>query len=1002
MQMKRLCVAGLRAGLLSSASLLIVSTAFAQEAPTTPAPAQPATVVAPADDATPPEATSPDQAGAAAAGTPAAAPAAQTAANEDPSDVQEIVVTGTRLSVSGYQQPTPVTVVGAEKLERDAEMDLASVITDLPSVGPSQSTNSGLGTQSISSNTAGLALINLRSLGTARTLTLFNGVRVAPSAENGGVDLNLLPSTLVERIDVVTGGASAAWGSDAVSGVVNVILNKKFDGIAAHIEGATNQKGTRQQLKGELSFGTDVTERGHLILSGSYLYSPDRVIPSETDWYKSQGLVLNPAFTPTNSEPRLIHAERVGMANATQGGLITSGPLRGIQFVENGRPVPFDFGNVSGTLSNGGTFADPILQGQAQNLTIPLRSGQLFGHFSYDLGSDITASLEINYGKAKTRNSGPSFTRNNNVLIRADNPFLDAGLAAQMQARGIASFNLSTTNTNNVDIAGGDEPTALAVGNWNAEGERTLFRQVLSFEGPLKLFADWDWNVDFQHSKVHRYTYINGNPITARYNQAIDAVRVTPANVGTSGLPIGTIACRSSLTAPNGCVPLNVLGINVADPAAIAYVQGRSDGTGSFSDLWFEQYTASAAMRGEPFSTWAGPVDVAFGVDYRDDSIRQTADPLQYARAYTISNRQKFDASQDSIEGFGEINVPLINEGFVDSFDLNAAVRWTNYSTSGEVVTWKVGAVSQLNEHIRVRATASRDIRAPTLVGLFEPGASQQQVVLDPVTNTATSITTIIAGNPNLDPEVARTYTAGIVLTPQFLPGLSASVDYYKIRIKDAFVTPLADQVVRECRDGNPNFCALVQRDPSTNALTGLLVGPVNAAFEKTAGIDFQVDYRMPAFDGRLDFSVLGNLITELAIDALGTVRRPLNSLNRTLEGPNKFRSTISASYTGDRFSTGLQARVIGAGKLNTLAGPKDIDDNSVPAVAYLDARASYFLDADRKFQAYLAVDNLLGRKPPIIPNDPLGSFAYFFVPTRTELYDFLGRQFRVGLRAKF
>lgn len=584
MQVKGLCVAGLRAGLLSSASLFIFGAASAQEAP--------AAASAPAEPAT----------------------SGQTALN----DPQEILVTGTRLSVSSYQQPTPVTMVGSEKLERDSKVDLASVLTELPAVGPSQSTNSSLNTQSLSASTAGLALINLRSLGVARTLTLFNGVRVAPSAENGGVDLNLLPSTLVERIDVVTGGASAAWGSDAVSGVINVILNKKFEGWAAHVEGATNQKGTRQQLKGELSFGTDIAERGHLILSGSYTYSPDLVIPTETSWYKAQNLVNNPAYTPTNNEPRLIHADYVGMANATQGGLITSGPLRGIQFVENGRPVPFDFGNVSGTLSNGGTFANPVYQGQAQNLTTPARMAQLYGHFAYDLGGGITANFELNYGNSRTRTNGPSYARNNNVLISIDNPYLDPGLAAEMQTLGITSFNLSTTNTNNAIIANGNSPHALGVGNWNAEVKRTLFRQVLSLDGPLSLLGTWNWNIDLQHSKVHRNTYINGNPITARYNLATDAVRVTAANVGTSGLPVGSIACRSTLTdLSNGCVPLNVLGIGVADPGAIAWIQGRTDGTGSVSDLWFEQWTASAAMRGEPFSTWAGPVAVALGVDYR-------------------------------------------------------------------------------------------------------------------------------------------------------------------------------------------------------------------------------------------------------------------------------------------------------------------------------------------------------------------------------------------------
>ena len=925
-----------------------------------------------------------------------------------PAAEADIVVTGTRLQVNGYQQPTPVSVIGVEKLERDNKTDLASVIADFPSVGPSQSANSGLNTQSLSANTAGLSLVNLRNLGVARTLVLFDGIRVAPSAEGGGADLNQLPSSLVQRIDVVTGGASAAYGSDAVSGVVNVILNKKFTGLAAHAEGASNEKGTRQQAKAELSFGTNVGERGHLILSGSYLYSPDRVIPTETDWFDNQGLIGNPAYTSTNGQPRYIHA-KVGAASATQGGVILTGPLAGTQFIGNGTPVPFVIGNVSGTVQNGGTFINPVYNGQVHNLTTPMRALNLFGHFSQELTDSINFNFELNYGKTISNTNGPSYVRNGTtaVVIKQSNPYLDPGLAAQMLNQGIASFALNTFATNNAVIQNGDEPNAYGIGNWNGDSTRTLFRQVASLDGTFKLGSEWHWNIDAQHSEVHRHSHINGNPITARYNLAVDAVRVTSANVGTSGLAIGSIACASTLTAPtNGCRPLNIMGIGVADPAAIAWIQGTTDGPGMTTDLYFKQWTASGAVRGEPVSTWAGPVAVALGVDYRKDSLLQTADPLSYARAYTLSNRQYINASQNSIEGYGEIGVPLVKDGFVKSLDLNGAYRFTHYSSSGDVSTWKVGATSQIIDDIRVRATYSRDIRQPSILDLYDPGSSQAQNVPDPFNGgLPTAITTLIAGNPNLKPEKARTFTAGVVLTPTFLPGLSASVDYYAINIKDALFTPNVQQVLDNCTiKQNANFCALLTKD-SLGHLTGLLVGPVNAASSKTAGFDFQLDYRFAALGGDMNFSVLGNYITRLSTDSLGNVSTPLNSLNSAQAGPNKFRSTFTLSYKANRWGTTAQVRTIGAGNLNTLwgsSGPNSVDDNHVPAVAYLDLRANYYVDSAKRINFYAAMDNVLNRKPPIIPNDPTSAFAYFFVPTRTELYDFLGRQLRVGVRAKF
>jgi outer membrane receptor protein involved in Fe transport len=909
------------------------------------------------------------------------------------SSVDDIVVTGSRLGISGYQAPTPVTVVSAERLLRDAHTDLSSVLQNLPAVGPSISTNSGAATQSSSSGTAGLAIVNLRNLGAGRTLTLYDGVRVAPSGDGFGVDLNLLPSALVSRIDVVTGGASAAWGSDAVSGVVNVILNRDFDGLSVDIEGATNQLETRQSAKIDVTYGRDIGDRGKLILSGSYFNSPDLVIPTDTPWYNAQMLVNNPAYTPTNNEPRLIHVDRAGMHTATRGGVVVGpagSPLLGYQFLDNGRPARFDFGRISGLVTTGGTYANPVLEGQFHSLTIPIENVQGFGFFSYDLTDSITARLEVNFAQSEMSNTSPTYARN--VTIFRDNPYIDASLLPLL---GTApSFTIGTTNANNVNLAAGDDPQGEGVGLWGNRVTRELARVVFGLEGR---FGEWDWNIDVQHSQSYRYTDSYRNPIVANYNLATDAVRVTSANVGTSGLAIGSIACRSRLTNPsNGCVPLNVLGTDVADPAAIAYIQG----SGAWSELWQTQTTASAAVRGEPFSTWAGPVAVALGFDYRKEEYLQEADPLSYARAYSIGNFQFFDAEGDSSEIFAEANVPLLRDQVVQSLDFNAALRVTDYSTSGRVETWKIGATSQINDDIRVRATTSRDIRAPTLLQLFNPGSSQRQTVIDPANGSSVNIATLIRGNPNLVPEEADTFTAGIVLTPRFLPGFSASIDYYEIDISGAFATPNQGTILAECQAGSAQYCALVDRN-SAGVLQSVTVASVNAASEVTAGWDFQADYRMEAWGGDLDFFVQGNYTTELAVDSFGVVREELNSLRGgTLAGPLEYRATYGANWRNDVFSVGAQIRHNGAAKLNQFWTAKDVDDNDIPAYAWLDLRASYFVREN--VQAFIAVDNVFDRDPPIIPQTSTDAFSFFFAPTRTELYDFLGRSFRFGIRAKF
>ena len=991
MNVKAFWIGSLRVGLVSTASVAALGAAHAQASPATIVPVaavtQSESSSGPSDQ---PAANSvADQAPAAAANE------SSDAGSNAPQD-GDIIVTGSRLEVSGYRQPTPVTVLGAEKLTRDNRTELISALAELPAVGPTGGISNSANSASISNNIAGQQLINLRNLGTGRTLTLFDGVRVA------GGDLSLMPTSLVQRVDVVTGGASAAWGSDAVSGVVNVILNKTFEGLLVNVQGESNWGGYSQKAKGEVSLGVDIGSRAHLIVSGAYLYSPDRVIPTDTSWYKAQNLVNNPAYTTTNGQPRLIHADNVGLSTATQGGLITSGPLRGTQFLANGVPASFDFGNVTGNLSNGGTLNISVDNGIAQNVTVPYKGGQFFGYLSYDLGGGIEASLEVNYLKSEVRTTSQGYVRNS-VLVKNDNPYLDAVTLGRMDAAGITSFTLGTINSNNVNVTDGKSLWGLSVGNYNATSTRTINRQVLSLSGPLSFLGDWKWNANLQRSEQHQHIFIGNNPIVARYDLATDPVRVTAANVGTSGLAVGSIACRSTLANPtNGCRPLNVLGINVADPAAMVYIHGTDTTSGSFSDLYTKQWTASAAMRGEPFSTWAGPVAMALGADFRRDQVVQTADPLQVARAYAVSNRQPFNGSQESIEGFAEVNIPLIADGIVKSLDVNAAGRLIHYNTSGQVVTWKFGATSQLNDDLRLRGTISRDIRAPTPVSLFATGATINISIPDPFNNnTVVNAVQITSGNPNLDPEKADTITVGVVATPSWLPGFSASVDYYSIDINKAFYTPGFAEIIPRCVGGEQAFCSLLTRN-AAGVLTAVNSSPNNAQSEAAAGFDIQVDYRLPLGAGRLDISAMANYVTKAETRNQGRTIDYLNSLNIEYNGINQFRSVVSATYSQPQFSATVQARVIGAGKLSTSFKPGDVDDNHVPAKAYFDLRASYYADQDKRFQIYASVDNVLGSKPPIIPNPPTYPNPTLFIPARTELYDFLGTVFRAGVRAKF
>jgi iron complex outermembrane recepter protein len=915
--------------------------------------------------------------------------------------MESIYVTGSRIRINGYDQPTPVTSVTKAEIEREMYLDIGEAISSIPSSGTATSPNTSQGSQSVSGANAGLSLVNLRGLGVNRTLVLYDGTRVVQSNGSGGVDMNMIPAALVQRIDVVTGGASAAWGSDAVAGVVNVILNKQFTGWAVIGEASGYEEGNRSTDKFELSFGKQVLSgRGHILLSGTYRDSPDVVQPTEMSWFKNQALMDNPNYTPTNGEPRLVHAENVGLWSMTPGGVVTSGPLKGIQFVgPQGTPVPFEYGQISGTLMTGGTFVNPALVGSAHNLAVPIRSETLFGYFSYDFSENITGSIELNYGQTETLNGGTPYTRQGDVQIKIDNPYLDPAIAARMAALNLASFPLGTTNTNNGAVW--NDPWARGLGNLHNKADRDMSRAVANLKGQI---GGWLWDASLQVSEVSRDTNMVVNPVVANYNRAVDAVGVTSANVGDSGLQVGSIVCRSTLTTPeNGCQPLNILGEGVATEAAIAYV---NNGEPRGRDL-FKQETAMFSIQGQPFSTWAGFAAAVGGLEYRRESTKSTADPISYARGYAAGNWQYMDAGYDVKEAFLEMDIPLVSDGFVDALDLNAALRVTDYSTSGVVETWKVGITSSLNENFRIRATVSSDIRAPTLQELFNPGWTSNRVVSDPFRpgSNPTNIFALNGGNPDLKPEIAKTITGGVIWSPAAVPGFTASLDYYSIEIDDAIVGTSFDYVLAQCFAGREIFCPLIRRN-AEGIITIIAGAPVNAAAADTSGFDFESSYSREIFNGFLTARIMANYTNERVFDQRGVVADMAGSLNRDPpnigQGLPKFKAIANLTYTQDRYAATVQLRGIGSAKLNNAWTSLDVDDNSVPSVTYLDIRASMSLDSGKKYQAFLAINNVLSEAPPIVAHSSEAGLPYFYIPTRTDIYDTFGRSWRVGLRATF
>ena len=947
--------------------------------------------------------------------------------------VEQVVVTGSRITTAGYEAPTPVTVVDAAMLQRDAQTDIADAIRQLPAFGTSSGPNNSSSANFIVSSTPGIDVVNLRQLGVLRTLVLFDGQRVVASSVSGGVDLSTMPSVLVQRVDVVTGGASAAYGSDAVAGVVNVILNKNFSGFSANLEGSDSTHDDHRQFKGELAYGFDfLGDRAHNIAAVSYLSSPDTFFINQRSWFKNTRLVNNPAYNGgANGQPRLITVNNVGQSQATQGGLITgcgaainpalpfsitnaaasaNCSLRGTQFVGPGAtPTPFNFGNVSGPFSWGGSAE--TAQSDLDHLALPLHTFTAFDHLRYKVADNISASIELNYGKSYSENNSYVYNRLANLPISIDNPYLPASIKAQMTTPYIY---LGTNNMNNMGTTGAHlvnnslDTEQQSLGIPVSTNRRELFRGVASLDGSIG--DDWSWNAYAQHGEARVHTVVINNVLKANYNNAVDAVLAPAGNA--LGVAAGTIVCRSSLTNPtNGCAPLNVFGIGNASSAAINYITGPARNGGNWALSVLNEDVFAGSINGVLPAEWslpAGRIAVATGFEYRKEAARVTADANAQAVGWSVGNFSAFTGQYNVVEGFGEVTAPILKDEFVQSLEFNAAGRITSYSTSGMVETWKLGMTSQVNDDIRLRSIWSFDIRAPDLQELFATGFSVLATQPDiHNNNNPVSAYTLQGGNPNLKPEKSTTVSAGIVLTPHWVEGLNLSVDYYSINIKGAIATIGTNVILAQCAAGNQAFCNQLTFagpiGPAGNpSLSQVATVPINANSQDVSGFDVQADYQFPILDGGMNVHFWGNYIDSQDQTAAGVPKFDYAGSvgpDSAVSGIPKFRGTASATYLEGPWQGTVQGRFIGEARLNNAWGPLDVDNNHLPFVAYMDLRLSY--KWNDSIQIYGAIDNFFNTPPPLTP----GTSAvqnFYDQGIRDTVYDAIGRQFRVGVRVHY
>jgi iron complex outermembrane receptor protein len=993
-------------------------------------------------------------------------PEQQTAAEA----AETVVVSASRISIAGDTAPTPVSVVDSGQLQQAANNDIGETLRQLPMMGTAQSPVAATQGNAGNSGAVGISSINLRNLGVTRTLVLVDGDREVWAGVQYGVDLNTIPSIMIKRVDVVTGGASAAWGSDAVAGVVNLIIDKNFTGLKGSVDLMDNNYDSRRQYGFSIANGFDFdSDRGHIELAGTYADSPNTTYMGQLKWFNNPALVANPAYNATTNPgvPQLIHVNNAGNSSPPGGYIsattLTSGvastALNNIQFGPNSQISPYSKGNCSyyansnlppyiaattsttNTTCSGGSDGQAYSPSQIGLASYPLLTETGFFYGTYKVTPNIVASAMLNYSKVSA--VGSSLTIQTNAVVNSGNPYIPASVQSQMTALGVKSITVTSTGTSStggqpggfIQAAPGVGPEQFenSVGTPEEYTNRQFYRGVFKLDGTIG--NDWSWDVSAQHSENHLHEHYNSIEIVSNFTNAVNAVTVTAANQGTSGIPIGSIACASTLTSPtNGCVPYNPFGTGVVNPASLGYIVDHND----YYFLNMEEDTGHAGMQGVlPWDfTGAGAPALSFGWDWRKETMVSKADPFGSLGALGGGNFVPISAEYNTEEGYGELDIPIIKNGFVESLDGNMAGRITDYSTSGMVETWKLGLTSQINDDFRVRGTWSFDIRAPDLAELFNDiPASGGQV--DYKNNITEAVALSEAhGNANLFPETATTISAGVVLTPHWVPGLTMSFDVYSINVKNIVVTPSATFEKNACQAGTPTpngtasvqgtggpgtntgqtgYCADWTYNPSlvnssnVNGLQFLYTYPFNNGYLKTSGIDFNADYQMDFLEGNLAWHLAGNYTdeeteTEFGVTAAGGGQAKYDfagalSGAALFAGVPKMHAILSTTYTQGPWSGTVQARYLGEAVLaNGWTSGVQVDNNSVPAVGYLDLRASYNWNAALTF--YAAVDNTLNTPPPNIASYSVSNNGLSTV--NPSIYDVLGRMYHAGLRFNY
>lgn len=989
--------------------------------------------------------------------------------------IDQIIATGTRIGRTSADAPAPIDIITKDNIDAFGLIDTTEVLRFVPALNQSVSST----TQELGGRTsfaagregqAGLATLNLRGLGTERTLVLVNGRRhVGGVTGEATVDVNSIPSALIERVEVLTGGGSSIYGADAVSGVVNYIINDSFEGVELNGSFGSATEGGGDASFVSLTIGGNFAEdRGNAVISTEYQVQ-DNLRRDERSFTNSgSGFVPNsPALTAefgfdsdavnvlvpdirSNNIPNAgigsvtFLGNTIGASGTAFGGTTTIGGVPVLQVVEraNGTVRPYEFGTRAGLalFSNGGD-GSVFLPGFSPNSdTIPKTERfTINGFANYDITDAINAFTEVKYTRVES-SSRVLFSINPfNIVVSEDNPFTPQTLIDQrtsLAAQGeqtdlVVSLNLAE------DVI--QRPR---------EAVRETFRIVGGLRGDISPALSYELSANY--GRTDTLLANNAELIPDRFFAAADAV---------SDPMTGNAVCRSDIDpdtpfptsffpnpalpgfntfAPGDgtCVPFNVFSLATPEFANFAFL--RTEQT-----YELEQVVLNGTITGsteEFFQLPAGAIGYAAGFEYRDESAAYRPDALQIANLgflSAFSDDVPNSGSFDVTEGFAEISVPILADmPLAEALDLDASVRFADYSTVGTTVSYAVGTIWQPVNGLRFRGSFNRSVRAPNIGELFTPqvtnpgqvnpdpcsvgelnnGTSTRpdncaQFVPDGFDPPVTSLTVDIlsGGNPDLREETADTFTFGFVFQPDFVPGLTLIGDYYNVEIEDGILSGVTDEViVANCVDAatiNNPFCDAVTRDPVTGLVTDVQATNLNLSAIRAEGIDYQIEYNFGLENllglaiGDLTASVNGTWLLEREDVPFADFPEATEVLDQEIRFPEHFLN-VAFRWNYDRWSADYgfnfqssQFRTFGFPAIDREvieSNPNIVNQRKTGSATIHYIGGSY--DISELFQVSVRVNNLFNEEP------------YFGAPQddRFRPASALGRIVQLGVRATF